>query len=291
MEKKLLLLITSFIVFTFFACQERVQGCLDPNATNFEIAGDEPCEKTSTSSKCPCRYPNLVLGTDYKILGKTKKGIDTFYNWSDKYVLKNAANQTYFVKNAALYLSDIQLIRENGDVVYPIDSIIVPIKKSNTDTLSIKVRKDFTLLHNNNFSYTVGSFAQNGIFKKMKFKIGLQNPVNQASTLNKRKIPNDNILNIDSLYLKNSFEHYTGSISYQSDTSKTGKIDNFKFKKDIEVELLFPTNAVYAKGADIRIRLLIDFSQWFQKVDFTKDTPAQIQGKVIANLTKGWLIY
>jgi hypothetical protein len=48
---------------------------------------------------------------------------------------------------------------------------------------------------------------------------------------------------------------------------------------------------VYAKGADIRIRLLIDFSQWFQNVDFTKDTPMQIEEKVIANLTKGWLIY
>jgi hypothetical protein len=291
MQKKLLLFVTSFVVFAFLACQEKVQGCLDPNATNFEIAADEPCTKTSIASTCPCRYPNLVFGADYKILGKTKKGTDTLYNWSDKYVLKNAANQTYFMKNMALYLADIQLIRENGEVVYPIDSVIIPVKKSAIDTPNVKVRKDFTLLHNNNFNYTIGSFAQNGIFKKIKFKIGLQNPVNQASTLNKRKITIDNGLNIDSLYLKNTFEHYTGSISYQSDTSKTGKIANFKFKKDIDIELPFPINTLYPKGADIRVRLLIDFSKWFQDVDFTKDTPAQIEAKVIANLTKGWIIY
>ncbi len=277
-------------VFTFVACQEKVQGCLDPNATNFELSSDEPCTKTSSGSACPCRYANLIFGADYRIAGKTKKGIDSFYNWSNNYALKNAANQTYFLKEVALYLSDIQLLREDGASVYPIDSIVIPIKKSAVDTPSVKVRKDFTLIHNNNFSYNIGAFSQNGIFKKLKFKISLQNPANQASTLNKRKIPNDNILNIDSLYLKNTFEHYTGSVSYQSDTSKIGKIVNFKFQKDIEIELPFPTNAVYSKGADVRVRLLIDFSQWFQNVDFTKDTPSEIQAKVIANLTKGWRI-
>ena len=291
MKKKLLFLSSIILIFTFFACQEKVQGCLDPDATNFELSSDEPCTKAITSSNCPCRYANLIFGADYKIAGKTQKGIDTFYNWNTNYVLKNAASQTYFLKDVAFYLSDIQLVREDGEVVYPIDSIVIPIKKSAIDTPNVKVRKDFTLIHNNNFTYTIGAFSQNGIFQKLKFKIGLQDPVNQASTLNKRKIPNDNILNIDSLYLKNTFNHYTGSVSYQSDTSKIGKITNFKFKKDLEIELPFPTNAVYAKGADVRVRLLIDFSQWFQDVDFTKDTPSEIQAKVIANLTKGWKIY
>ena len=290
MKKILFFLIFTITTFVFFACQEKIQGCLDPNATNFDVTADEGCVKTSTSSGCPCRYPNLVLGADFKVAGKTKKGADTLYNWNGNYPLTNTANQTYFFKTMALYISDIQLIRANGEVITTIDSLVIPIKKSAVDTPNVKVRKDFTLLNSNNFNYNIGAFSQNGVFTKIKFKFGLQNPVNQVSTLNKRKIPNDNILNIDSLYLKNTFEHFTGAINYQADTSKVGKIAFFKFQKTMDMELSLPTNAVFSKGYDVRIRLLIDFSQWFSDVDFQKDTPAQIQQKVLVNIGKGWKV-
>ena len=171
MKKTLFFLIFTTTIFVFFACQEKIQGCLDPNATNFEVAADEACLKTSTSSGCPCRYPNLVLGADFKVAGKTKKGLDTLYNWDGNFPLKNAANQTYFFKTMALYLSDIQLVRANGDVVNTIDSVVIPIQKSAVDTPNVKVRKDFTLLNSNNFNYNIGAFSQNGDLPPFRFFI------------------------------------------------------------------------------------------------------------------------
>jgi hypothetical protein len=289
MKKLFPYLIILTLMSIFFACQEKKNGCLDVNATNFDVSADGECKTGTKDGNCPCVYPNLVLGLQYKIAGKNKKGIDTLYDWGNRYPISNDFNQVFFVKNMALYLSDIRLERTDGTSVSPVDSVSIPIKTA-SDSAQILVKKDFALLSIDRSNHLIGSFKQNGRFAKIKFNIGLQKPVNQANTLNKNKIPNTDLINIDSLYLPKTYEHWAGAIAYQSDTSKVGKINIFKFKNNISVELPLPSNRNFLQGYDVRVLLSVDFTKWFSNVDFTKDSPSTIEQKILANITKGWKV-
>ncbi len=285
-----LVLVTSVMFLT--ACQNKIKGCLDPNATNFDITADNDCTKGVSSSTCPCVYPQLIIGTNYGFYVKNKKGTaDSLVVWKGNYTYKNSKTQYYNITNVTLYLSDIQMIRAGNVVLATLDSVLLPLKKSASDSALQKVPKTFTLLNSNSFSFPIGSFKENGFFEKVKFQIGLQKPLNQTNTALKTNTSlSSSNLNIDSLYLKKTYEHLAGVISYKSDTSKTGVVKKIEFTEVVPIELLLPTNNNYPRGFDVRAKISIDFSKWFEDVNFTA-SDAEIKKQVIANLSKGWTAF
>ncbi len=284
------LFFTLFYSFLFFSCQEKTKGCLDPLAKNFSIGADNPCDEESVSG-CPCEYPKFNIGFFYGNKVKNTNMKDTLVQWTNSVLMKNNLNQIYTVKNIYLYLSDIQLIKKDKSIFYSIDSVVLPIKISNKDSFVQKVRKDFTLMNSNNSSIEIGTIKEYGQFEKLKFKIGLQNPVNQCNSFKKNQIPvaYQSVFGIDSsLYLNNSYEHYSGLIAYKSDTAKASPTKKILFKDQLDIELLIPANVYFSKATDLRAVLNFECNKLLQDVDFQKDTADDIRKKVVQNLTKCW---
>jgi hypothetical protein len=259
-------------------------------AKNFSIGADNPCDAESVSG-CPCEYPKLNMGFFYGNKVKKANMKDTLLAWTNNTRMTNNLNQIYLIKNIYLYLSDIQLIKKDKSVFYPIDSVLLPIKISTEASVNRKVRKDFTLLNSNNSSFEIGTTKEFGLFEKIKFKIGLQNPANQCSSTEKKLIPINyqTVFGVDtSLYLKNSFEHYAGLIAYKSDTATLATTKKILFKDQIDIEVLIPANVYFTKATDLRTVLNFECNKLLQDVDFQKDTPDDIKKKVVQNLTKCW---
>jgi hypothetical protein len=286
----IILLGTSVLFFT--ACQNKIKGCLDPNATNFDITADDDCTKGTNAGTCPCIYPQLIVGTNYGFYVKNKKGTaDSLVVWKANKTYKNSKGQYYNVTNVTLYLSEMQMIRNGNVVLTTLDSVQLPLKKSPKDSSLQKIPKNFTLINSSAFSFPIGSFKENGLFEKVKFQIGLSSPVNLTnSALKSNTALAQNNLNIDSLYLKKSFEHLAGVISYKSDTSKTAPVKKIEFTNVVPIEILFPSNYSFLRGFDVRAKMSIDFSKWFENVDFSA-SDSDIKKQVISDLPKGWSIF
>ena len=87
--KKLLFLLPIIILFS--NCRETTEGCLDPEASNFDPSADETC--------C-CEYPQFSIRFSYNNYDTdtTAFGLNKVYN--------DDGNNPYFITTINLYLSD-----------------------------------------------------------------------------------------------------------------------------------------------------------------------------------------
>jgi hypothetical protein len=100
----------AFATFFIGACYEPRIGCLDPNATNFDVSADQDTGK--------CVYPLMVLKISHLHDG-VGLNTDSFYI--------NANNQKYKIREFAYYLSGFTVL--SGLQEYPIDDTLHAFKR------------------------------------------------------------------------------------------------------------------------------------------------------------------
>ena len=105
-----ILLICNLVVLN--ACYEDQEGCLDINATNFDVEADINCPDC-------CTFPMLQL--DYQHKAETA---DTTINFSyESITYQDGAGNPFRVRSVQYYLSDFHLIIPGGDTVQVADTI------------------------------------------------------------------------------------------------------------------------------------------------------------------------
>jgi hypothetical protein len=158
--KKLLFLLPIIILFS--NCRETTEGCLDPEASNFDPSADEIC--------C-CEYPQFSIRFSYNnyAIDTTTFALSSVYN--------DDGNNPYYVNNINLYLSDFELVRADNSVLRISDSLDV-ILQNGTST---NIIDDIIILKPNTFKYDIGTTITSGDFVKIRFKVGLNEIVNQTN--------------------------------------------------------------------------------------------------------------
>ena len=255
------------LTFIFSNCQEPSKGCLDANATNFDVTATKPC-----IDNC-CTYPNLTLQTDY-FSNDTGKVIK--FKFDDKFKIGTDSIQ---ILEAQFYLSDFQLITPDNKIVTTIDSVALYRQKDTIKTLA-----NYALVgKNNGFDFKIGSFNQNGKFSKVRFKFGLNDIANQT---NPAKMPTGHPLSIqrDSMYL-NSANTYIFNRLVVRKWQGTGAKDTMRFyitkAKDIEIV----KNFSFTEGFDAVIPLRINYLAFFTGVNFSSPTNT-IKEQIVSNYDK-----
>ncbi len=280
-------LITLTLIIFEVSCTSPTKGCDDPNAVNYSFNADEPCTLNAKDGDCPCVYPRLLFNyvARYSI---SKNGKDSVVAWKDNLVLSNAKQQNYYLKRFSFFVSGITLI-QGGKSYSVVDTALIPIKKSATDSSTIKIINNQNLLSQDSKSIAIGTFRESGIFSELQLTIGLNDNESQANIKN-IKMPGSHPLNTDSLYVAKDFKLLTGKIWYQSDTLRSTKPQFVWLNSTQSVKVAIPSSVLFKQAKDTELLLYFDYRKLFETVDFKNDNTTTIQQKIIKGFEKAFSV-
>ncbi len=259
-----------FIIFCFFialmftySCGNRVEGCLDINAVNFDVEADKDC--------C-CTYPDLILNFNH-VFG------DTIFRLGNEYSFE--LTDTFIVEELRILMSNAHPVKEG--VEYQVDDTLFVNVDDGLGQETLELEDNFLIMSPEQFSYSINSFSQPGTYEGVVITSGLGGDA-------RRIVP-------DSIVLK---EH---PLIPQTDTLWNETVGYFywylkvipdKNEPDISREFIIHgenssqitlSGTVFGDiGYDLEIDIEIDYENLLDGIDFEADNEITITQKLIDNL-------
>jgi len=243
-------------------CQEPVEGCLDIEAANFDPTADRDC--------C-CMYPSLQVDLTYRA-GEENFSLNAPYEVSE--------GDTIIFRRAAFYISELKVfqgIREEA----PVDTFFV-YSFANNRLDSVEYISNFALINRSGFSVNMGSFREDGLFDRVRFRIGLNEdlnaqPIELLGGRSRLAIQADSMHTFtDEGYLFLKFVVYLPAID-----------EEFELTLDASTGPIFyegPIQMVSVTGFNKNFRLTIDYLAWIDGIDFENDSEMEMRQKLLDNM-------
>lgn len=269
------------------ACYEPKEGCLDAQATNFDLEADEAC------SDC-CEYPTFQLALQHRIvlIGQEAK------RFSTDSVYYDGSGQPFRFENIRFYLSNLRLVRADGTEVPVSNTIELDLYDASGMPRKATVEDNF-LLANPIFeqTYTIGNFRESGSsFEKIRFAVGIEGVANEAIP---DSLPDDYPLGRIEPALDLHFDQDSGyvfsHIELFRDTTSADtipvvlRIGTTPYLRVVELSLpsggYTPTD-----GFNTLLTLRVNYVEWFQSLNIRQDTPAQMIEKIVQNLANSFSV-
>lgn len=258
-----------------FGCYEPTEGCLEINASNFNVLADDPCEKC-------CELPQLTIS----ILNRLSQADSTeSFRINQWYP---SGTDSFLISGLHFYLSDIQLVTQSGDTKTSIDSSEIFFLENSMDTQEISITNDIAFFKRGFAeSKTLGDFLPGGTYSQFEFRFGL--PEERLTTL-PQKTSNSHPLG----YQRDSLNYSNGSyvlcrIDFVTDTSKLDTPSAIQIThadvENTDLANLFVLDANYtlSTGFDTKLTLRLDFLNWVEDVDWNESNE-DIKNKIIRNI-------
>ena len=272
-------LVILFCLFT--SCYEPQEGCLNINAENFNIEADEACEDC-------CELPDLTVAILHR-----RSFADTTENFrlNTSYNAPANSDQVFQVSNLHFYLSDFQLITDDGNSVSSIDTTEADWVDMNGDTMTTFVESNIAYINRStNSERNMGSFSPKGVYEKIAFNFGLEG---QNTGVVPASISGAHPLRIqnDSLNWNATDGYSFCRIELVKDTSNLDSISIINITQPEVKNIELAGNFELESGFDTRITLRINYFDWFSTVDFRNDSDLTIKEKVLANISGSFSIF
>ncbi len=266
------------IGLTQWSCQEPKRGCLDSNATNFDVSAKESC--LETTQNC-CEYPRIQL----KVAHLTNNDTTSFILFDSL----NIARATYQIGTDSVrflscqfFFSDFQLVTTQNKIVVVPDSSLVFRQND-----SVRVRSDFALIgRNNGFDYPLGSFTSFETYNRVRFQFGLNDTL---AAVVPRRMPSGTPLSIrsDSMYFPEKIRGKNwvwGKIVmiHGKDFKDTTRI---YLTERQNIDIAFVKNLSFKRGFDADLPLRIKYLRLFEGIRIG-DTTNLARQKIVDNLAK-----
>lgn len=247
------------------ACYDRESGCLDVEATNFNVQVDDAC------SDC-CTYPTLSLSIKH-VFG------DTVLPFGSDFTLDSI---DYFkLIDWRFYISQVKLLTsgtENG----VLDTISLVLLDNGVIAKEV-VEDNYGIITRNTFTLNIGTIRLSGLIDNIQFSVGLDARSNQTigdsmSTTHPLGIQTDSMyVDTDNGYLFNTFQFVKDTIT-GTDTSQLSVIGDANL-----INFSFPYNQSITKGSNITIDLEVDYKKWLTGIDFVTNSDGEIISKIVGN--------
>ena len=141
------------LLLSFSSCYERVEGCTDFNAVNFNAMADDPC--------C-CMYPEFRFQFQHRF------GPDSVRFFADS-VYQMGNGITLNILFLELVAGEFFLQTDDGMRVEVVDEIDFP----NSDDVSCPCKDDLFILNPTSFNAVPGQIAQPGTYSGFGFSTGV----------------------------------------------------------------------------------------------------------------------
>ena len=265
-----------FLISTFLltGCYERIEGCLDAEATNFQIGADLACDGC-------CTYPELQLDFEHKVIIGPETGNLTYVDS----IYYDGSGTAFKIKQIRFYISEFHLVSDQGVELMVEDIVDFQTVAEETAT----VEDNFALIDPGDFgSQSLGVLRYNGNIEKLRFKLGITHPANSADPTSfsvshpLSTTAEDMYFGVDSGYVFNRLDLIEDvSIDSLITTYQFGLSENL-----LEVEL--PASFEVQQGYNLRLILRIDYGKWFESINFQTDEKVIIIEKIVSKLTESF---
>jgi hypothetical protein len=256
-------------------CQEKTNGCLDPEAANFAVEVDKSCDSC-------CIYPKLQLAVA-SIWGSETEAFNYQKVWPD------ASGNLFRVDTVAFYISDITL-RDSatGDFAAVSDSIRMRLFP---DSLGQFIQKNIALLRPTVSNYEFGGMLIKGEYDYISFKIGLNSTQNKviptrAIAQHPLRLQPENMWNSPT----EGFNFWKIRLRKDTFSATAPTVLNWPAslgKREILVK--FPKKQKWKRGVSPIVRLSVDYSVWFAGVDMNS-SDFVIFDKIMSNISTSFQV-
>jgi len=265
------------LVLSISNCKQKVEGCLDIEATNFAFSADESCP-----DDC-CTYPNLTFEIAFRW--------DTLsLIYGNPYNLVDSTTVIKIMKTK-FYISDISLTNDN-DSLMVLDRIELMVNDGSSGYETFV--DDFTLMSRDftSFNYEIGEIRGLGSFDSLRFFVGLSDLANKvepssAPDGHPLSIQGDSMWSVEDAYVFNKLIMLPDTMTMPPTDTLTFNITDIAGDR---VEVVLPFKYELEVGTDIQVRIIVDYFKWFQGIDF-EDIPTEVViNNIVDNTIKAFSI-
>lgn len=257
----------------FSSCSNDEEGCLDIQATNFDVTADVAC------NSC-CTYPALSFRVNHIYTDSLNFTLDATY--------LDAIDSPFTVSSAQMYISDVQLVRADGSSVGVTDELTLTFSDNTTSVVEdnfLFVRKSI----GNYTSGTIGSINTEGTFEKIRFNVGVNPTANHAEI---SAMPDGHALagQTESMHIDINEGYIFTKLQIVTDTTSTD-FTTYEISSDVNlitIELDYPLNI--DAGFDISLIVNMDYNILFNDIDFQNDDESSIISKLTNNMSNAFSV-
>src|SRR5210317_417378 len=266
-----------FFIVSIVSCYEEIEGCLDPNATNFEVDADQACPDC-------CDYPMFYLS----ILPKLNADTSANLNYDD-FLLLNASDSVFFqIKKIAYYLSQFELELNDG-TVYPLGDSITFKSLYQNDSIELSQLDNMLWVDRLVSNKEIGQLNTNGTLSKLQFKMGLADTLNTVIP----QLLDDN----HALAFKDDSLNYQVGSGYNDlvtqfirDTLPSLATEMLVIDTLINFEIDLESFEV-VKGKDLTVTLRVYYLDWFNDIDIKNESINSIQQQILQNISTSFSLF
>ena len=254
------------IMLSLSSCYENVEGCLDPNSTNYNVAADVDCEEC-------CTYPTLSLLVAY-VLG------DASYNRMD--TVTNDIGIEFVIEDTQVYFSEVVL--SDGTDDFRIDETFEYSDINGDDQVAID---DIVLATPTGFRYSLGTFTKSNDFTSLMINLGVPEVIDEAKSIT---VTSDHPLVQagDSLYIVNQNQYVNSWILLRQigvhEVTDTLQITGTDFTYVFDNILISQ-----ARGSSLDVNIKIDYEQLILGIDYNTMSKSEVIATIGSNLTEAVL--
>lgn len=248
------------IIGLVVGCNARVEGCLDIEASNFDVTVDKHDPEV-------CSYPDMLLKVQYSwdTLSFSK---DSFYT--------NDIGQLLAFEDVYVLVSQFAL---NG---VELGRLVVEDRTDwflLEDDAYIKAIDDFTFVDQSKFSFILGEWRTTDSVDRLDFYVGVPDTLTPTSP---ELLDDDHVLREPrAFYSEETNEFATARFIVARDSART-ELDTFVISSG-PLAYSFPLSKELTRGRNDDVGIEINFYTIFKDVDLDQD-PASIAQALEANL-------
>lgn len=240
------------------SCYSPIDGCLDPESTNYSIAGDRDCDDC-------CIYPKIKLSVFHQYGDTTLFLEDT---------LVNKLGQEYSIIKFVYFLSDFDMYTTDGFVYEVEDSI-----ELNVDAGTEFSKDDVIRVRRSGFSYEFGTVIFEGEGEQLSFNVGLSEILNESrftTSVSSHPISSD----ADTLFREIEGDYvFQRVVIAQGEELKDTVIYDVVGPNTLQ-EVSIPVSFESVRGKDKTIIIEARYDMWFADVDFIIMNKEEIEAEM-----------
>lgn len=256
-------------------CYEPVEGCLDVQASNFDVDADEPC------ADC-CEYPDLRLDFQHKYV----KGERVENLIFDDSVYYDVNGLPFRLNSIRFFLSELHLVRADGMEVGIEDRLELGVWTESLDTMRVTVEDNYTIVDPAVFGVKeIGKIITSGRFDRLRFNIGLDETANRAVINAFPEEQQDHPLAEEEMYWDFDRGYIFNRIELVRDTVAGTPPTVLEIGTDQNLTTVeLPIDFEALEGFNVSVTLRVDYNIWFRDINVKTDSESTLIQKIVANL-------
>jgi hypothetical protein len=254
------------------ACYTPAEGCLDIEATNYDVAADDPCEDC-------CTYPSLQFRFNHELVYP-----DTTLRlrYDSTYPVPGDPSQRFRLQRVQFYISGINFGSVGGNKGIS-QKVQLRMPDGTGDTTLQSVTDDFLVVDRDILGgRNLGDFRTNETLTSLNFSVGLSEEIRSADP---RVLPTSHPLGLQADSL--NWDPATGLIGFQlvlqPDTLSADLIE-VALEQPIPIPLSLTPALQVERGFDLEVVMSIDYLSLLEEIDWQNVTAAGLESSIVSQL-------